>query len=204
MAKLIFIDEKFSGQSYELRRERTTIGRGEQNHLIIPDASVSIQHCIILANGPEILLCELDSSNGTYVDGSRVGKQCQIKSGHTIRIGAATARLELGEDDDFTDTEEMTAVLGYRRALQHPPAAAPQQESSPTRLHSTTPADAEEPTVAVKRPPAASQPTPAAGGPRTPGSAPTTVPGTTKAWLLLAIATAIVVAVVYWALWGRK
>lgn len=205
MAKLIFTDEKFTGQIYELKQEKTTIGRGDQNHLIIPDASVSIQHCMILANGPEVLLCELDSSNGTYVDGSRISKQRQIKSGQTIRIGAATARLELGANDEFTDTEEMTAVLGYRRALQKGPSSPTSQPPPPTRLHSTAPADGEEPTVTLGRLPEAPRPSAPQPGTRTPSSqSQSSTPSSKSSFGLVLAAAGIILIILYWMIWGKK
>ncbi|MBL9167872.1 MAG: FHA domain-containing protein [Verrucomicrobiales bacterium] len=207
MAKLIFIDEKFKGQTYELKREKTTIGRGDQNHLIIPDTSVSIQHSMILANGPEVLLCELDSSNGTYVDGSRVNKQCQIKSGQTIRFGAATARLELASDDDFTENEEMTAVLGFRRALQKASGnpSQPTPETPATRLRSETPADAEEPTITLGQlSPPSRTPSPQSDS-RAAHSTPGPVASSSKLWLGLGLVAAFTLGVVVcWLLWGKN
>src|SRR5947207_14315734 len=95
MAKLVFIDKNFSGKVYELMLEKTTVGRGDQNTLVIRDNSLSSRHCEILMNGPEIIVRDLDSLNGTFVDGIRLNKQSQAKSGQTVRFGNVEARLEL-------------------------------------------------------------------------------------------------------------
>lgn len=205
MARLIFIDDKFSGQTYDLKREKTLIGRGDQNHLIIPDSSVSAQHCMILANGPEVLLCELDSSNGTYVDGNRVAKQTQIKSGQTLRIGSVLARLELGANDEFTDTEEMTAVLGYRRAMQNAPSSKAPQEAPPTRLQTHAPADSDEPTIAVRPPMAKPLPQPFPPQNSVRSSHPATPAALGSRWLPLVLTGAgILLLLLGWLLWGKK
>src|SRR5207248_921790 len=86
MAKLIFTDPNFSGRAYELALEKTTVGRGEQNTLVIRDNSVSLAHCEILMHGSEIIVRDLDSSNGTFVQGIRLNKQSQVKSGQTVRF----------------------------------------------------------------------------------------------------------------------
>lgn len=87
MAKLIFVHEKFGGQSLSLPQGKTSVGRGAQNSLVIPDASVSTEHCHLLVNGPEILVCERGSANGTFIDGVRVQGQRQIRSGQELRFG---------------------------------------------------------------------------------------------------------------------
>src|SRR5437667_3049041 len=88
MAKLIFIDKNFPGRTYELVLEKTTVGRGDHNTLVIRDPSLSATHCEILMNGDEIIVRDLDSSNGTFVNGTRLRSQSQAKSGQTIRFGS--------------------------------------------------------------------------------------------------------------------
>src|SRR5437588_10927892 len=95
MAKLIFLDDTFSGRAYELMLEKTTVGRGDQNTLVIRDGSLSATHCEILMNGSEIIVRDLDSLNGTFVDGAKLNKQSQLKSGQTVRFGSVAARLGL-------------------------------------------------------------------------------------------------------------
>lgn len=206
MARLIFTDTVFTGQAFELRQEKTLVGRGEQNHLIIPEASVSVEHCMILVNGPEVLICELDSHNGTYVDGVRISKQTQIKAGQIVQIGTAVARLELGEDDDDGESEEMTAISGYRRALQRPGPSAGAANLTPTKLASPAPIDAEEETVTLKPPPtppartvpirSAAQPASTNGG---------SEPNRAGLWIGLTIAALILMsALIYWSLIAKR
>lgn len=115
MAKLIFIGERFAGRVYELAQEKTTVGRGGHNTLALHDGSVSMSHCEILVNGPEVIVRDLGSANGTFVNGVRVKQQCQIKSGQTVRFGLVEARLEL-ELPEWEDTAaEESAVFAARR-----------------------------------------------------------------------------------------
>src|SRR5262245_22171828 len=129
MAKLIFTDDKFSGQIYELTLERTTVGRGNENTLVIRDPSLSSKHCEILTNGTEVIVRDLGSKNGTMVDGIRLrNQQSQLKPGKTVGFGSAEARLELDQDDSPQEDTAETAVYPHkqfireqRRAKQRPP-----------------------------------------------------------------------------------
>src|ERR1044072_4823072 len=93
--KLIFTSPDFVGQVGELPTGRTTVGRSAQNTLIIEDHSVSADHCEILVHGHEVIFREHGSSNGTWIDGKRVGGQLPAHNGQTVRFGAVEARIEL-------------------------------------------------------------------------------------------------------------
>ena len=78
--KLVFVGEHFAGRVYELTQEKTTVGRSDRNLLIVHDPSVSHAHCEILVNGPEVIVIDLSSANGTYVNGTRLQhQQAQLK-----------------------------------------------------------------------------------------------------------------------------
>src|SRR5213594_2223932 len=68
MPKLVFTDENFAGRVYALMVEKTTVGRGDHNTLVICDDSVSKNHCEILIYGYEVIVRDLDSTNGTFIN----------------------------------------------------------------------------------------------------------------------------------------
>src|SRR5215217_5871268 len=116
MAKLVFLDANFAGHVYELTLEKTTVGRSSENTLVLRHPSLSAAHCLILTNGSEIIVRDLDSRNGTFVDGVRLNKQSQVKSGQTLRFGSVDARLDLGPEPEATTGTEETAVYSHLRA----------------------------------------------------------------------------------------
>jgi len=134
MAKLIFSGEHFSGRVYELVLEKTTVGRGDQNTLVIRDSSVSMAHCEILMHGPEIIVRDLDSSNGTFVNGTRLNKQSQVKSGQTIRFGSVEVRLELDPGKDGLDETEITAVYTMGKIMREQERAKKQPNPVPSSM----------------------------------------------------------------------
>jgi len=119
MAKLIFIDEKLAGRSYELALTKTTVGRGDHNALTIRDASVSQTHCEILVHGPEVIVHDLGSSNGTFVDGVLLhNQQRQLKQGQIVRFGSVKAQLELEATSLADGATDITAFHSHARFLR--------------------------------------------------------------------------------------
>ena len=118
MAKLIFTDEQFGGRVYEFALPKTTIGRGDHNTLTIRDNAVSQTHCEILVFGPEVIVRDLGSSNGTVVNGVRLhNQQRPLLAGQIVKFGSITARLELEESSSDTATDE-TAIHSYAQFLR--------------------------------------------------------------------------------------
>lgn len=131
MAKLIFIDRDFLGQVYDLVIEKTKVGRSDENTLVLRHETVSSQHCEILTNGPEVIVRDLGSRNGTFINGVRFQGQRQVKSGQTIRFGNVEARLELAPDSSHDPDTDETAVRLHQKAMRgaaagsKPPAPDP-------------------------------------------------------------------------------
>ena len=61
-------------------------GRDPECHFPINHSTISSYHCDIVLSADGILLHDLDSTNGTYVDGERV-KQAVLQPGQTVRLG---------------------------------------------------------------------------------------------------------------------
>jgi predicted component of type VI protein secretion system len=189
MAKLIFISSDFAGRTYELVLEKTTIGRGEKNTLVVRDGSVSASHCEILVFGPEVIVRDLGSANGTFVDGARLQGQTQVKSGQLLRFGNVEARLELAPLRDNSDDSEMTAIHVHAKMMREHRKA---RSTTPLmKLEHAEHAASEEQTVLTPRRPApASIPAPAAVEPPESSSAKSS---TTK---ILAITAIVIVGVI--------
>ena len=118
MSKLVFLGEKFGGRVYEFVPEKTTVGRGDSNTLVIHEDSVSSAHCEILVNGGEVIIHDLGSANGTFVNGTRVKGQCQVKHDQVVRFGSVEARLELDSQKWEDTTTEETAVISMQRIMR--------------------------------------------------------------------------------------
>jgi hypothetical protein len=82
-----------TGRTCELKVDRTTIGRSDDNAFPIADPSVSSHHCEVLLRGQEVIVRDLNSTNGTYIDRVET-KESVIKPGQILRLGQVELRLE--------------------------------------------------------------------------------------------------------------
>ena len=83
------------GELYPLFENREiTIGRSPTNNIFVRDKNISRVHCQIVLTEDECRLTDLQSTNGTFVNGERVTEECIIKVGDEIRIGTTLLRLE--------------------------------------------------------------------------------------------------------------
>jgi pSer/pThr/pTyr-binding forkhead associated (FHA) protein len=93
MAKLVVLSEGLTGNTYELKVDKTTIGRLEDNAFQIAEPSVSSHHCEILLRGNEIIVKDLNSTNGTFINGEKISEGA-LKHGQILRLGSIDIRLE--------------------------------------------------------------------------------------------------------------
>jgi pSer/pThr/pTyr-binding forkhead associated (FHA) protein len=97
MAKLVVLSEGMTGRAYELKVDKTTIGRVDDNTFSIPEGSVSSHHCEVLLRGSDIVIRDLQSTNGTFINGQQVTGEAVLKPGQILRLGQIELRLEDGE-----------------------------------------------------------------------------------------------------------
>ena len=92
MAILVVLTAGLASRSHELNVEKTTIGRLDDNTFQIPDPSVSSHHCEILLRGSDVVVKDLDSTNGTFLNGNKITEGV-LKPGQTLRLGLIELRL---------------------------------------------------------------------------------------------------------------
>jgi pSer/pThr/pTyr-binding forkhead associated (FHA) protein len=96
MARLLLLSEGFNGRTYELKVEKTTVGRVSDNAFEIPEASVSSHHAEILLRGEDIVIRDLGSTNGTFINGEKI-TEAVLKPGQILRFGTVELRLDTGD-----------------------------------------------------------------------------------------------------------
>ena len=93
MAKLVILTQGLTGRAHELNVDRTTIGRVEDNMFQIADPSVSSHHCEVHLRGSEVLIRDLNSTNGTFINGEKITESV-LKPGQTLRLGNVELKLD--------------------------------------------------------------------------------------------------------------
>lgn len=85
------------GRSHQVQAPVTVIGRGAEADLIVDDSGVSRRHAEVHFDGDRVLVVDLGSTNGTFVDGERVGPQGKaLADGSRITVGRTRVVVRFG------------------------------------------------------------------------------------------------------------
>jgi pSer/pThr/pTyr-binding forkhead associated (FHA) protein len=119
MVKLVFADSRFAGGAWPCVLSRTTVGRAADNAVVLPDPSVSAYHCEVLVHGGEVIVRDLGSSNGTFVNGTRLSnQQAPARNGDRVQFGNVEARVEIAPGEVDPGDTEITAIYSHGRVLR--------------------------------------------------------------------------------------
>jgi WD40 repeat protein len=120
-----------SGSAFEMMGSSITIGRAADNAIVLDDNTVSRHHARLELQGNTYVLTDLDSANGTWVNGRRISEPVPLQANDSIRFGnvsvfAFSPQPFLDGDKTFSAQD-----IGPERAPM--PAAAPVQPRSAAR-----------------------------------------------------------------------
>ena len=87
LAALEVIRGPLGGTRFPVTRAVTSIGRTEDNDIVIADESVSSSHATLLLKAGSWFVIDLRSANGTYVDGYRVAAERMLSTGSVLTVG---------------------------------------------------------------------------------------------------------------------
>jgi pSer/pThr/pTyr-binding forkhead associated (FHA) protein len=128
-AKLILsLNNSVLGE-FPLDKERIILGRKAENDIQVDNLAVSGQHAAIITILNDSFLEDLDSTNGTYVNGKLVKKHA-LKNGDVVTIGKHELKYVNDEASDEDDEFEKTMIIRPGMA-GHAAAAAKAQEYAP-------------------------------------------------------------------------
>ncbi|MBC7604836.1 MAG: FHA domain-containing protein [Ramlibacter sp.] len=86
MPKMIVSIDGVVIKEVQLTKDRTALGRRPYNDIVIDNLAVSGEHAVLQMTGNEVYLEDLNSTNGTYVNGKAVKKQL-LQNSDTVEIG---------------------------------------------------------------------------------------------------------------------
>jgi pSer/pThr/pTyr-binding forkhead associated (FHA) protein len=86
MPKMIVSIDGVVIKEVQLTKDRTTLGRRPYNDIVIDNLAVSGEHAVLQMTGNEVHLEDLNSTNGTYINGKAVKKQL-LQNNDTVEIG---------------------------------------------------------------------------------------------------------------------
>ena len=85
--KLKVLLGKSAGKEIPIPVSRFLIGRAEDCHMRPKSDAISRNHCAILVSEDKVVIRDLNSRNGTVVNGERIETDCELKMGDRIRLG---------------------------------------------------------------------------------------------------------------------
>ena len=124
---LILFKKDGSQKAFSLPSDTTIIGRRHDCDLCIPLLPVSRRHCQLSQNKEALKIRDLDSRNGTFLNGKRIDEEA-LKAGDYIKIGPLTFLLQIdGKPEEIVPPQQAKP----KPAQKAPPAAkAPAEEDS--------------------------------------------------------------------------
>jgi ABC transport system ATP-binding/permease protein len=110
MWKLTIEDDEGKQTQLPLAHEEYGLGRGDGNSIRLTDRNVSRKHAILKRNGQGWFIKDLQSYNGTYVNGVRVAGEQLINGGDVIQLG--DYRVELVDESKVQPAADASAQQG--------------------------------------------------------------------------------------------
>jgi pSer/pThr/pTyr-binding forkhead associated (FHA) protein len=116
---IVSIDEVVI-KEVQLTKDKTTFGRRPYNDIVIDNLAVSGEHAVLQMTAGEVFLEDLNSTNGSYLNGKAVKKQ-QLQNGDTIEIGKYKIKFVA---DPAGNNFDKTMVIKARPAAPYQPPSA--------------------------------------------------------------------------------
>lgn len=108
-----------AGQIVPVDGPNLVVGRSRASDLRLDDDGISRQHCRIMRRPGSIFVEDLGSTNGTFLNGGRVGEAQAVAPGDRIQIGPVVLQLAM-----FDDTEDTLARRLFQASTRDPLTSA--------------------------------------------------------------------------------
>ncbi len=153
LAHLVVRSGDLKGKRFSIRVPVANIGRADYNDVIIPDESVSTSHAKLQRREGIWVLVDLDSTNGTSVDGERITGEAPLAPGAKIQFGDIEVFFEPTDDAAEVERGGGTKVIGAFQMPDEPPTRdIPRPPApEPLALADETPQRAEPPAAVERR-----------------------------------------------------
>lgn len=166
LARLILEEGPTPGQSFELARLPQVIGREQASDITIASSHVSRRHARLSRQGAAIVIEDLGSSNGTFVNGQKISGPCELQGGEEIRLGpsvvlrfalpvapppAATIIERRRPSEHTMQSSPMATRLGLPRVEAEPAPPPPPPSLTITFAHQTIRHELSAPDISIGR-----------------------------------------------------
>lgn len=98
-ARLVAVNGPLTGETLYLDEPVVSVGRLGSNEVCLEDPFVSRHHCVVRNEGDGYLIEDLNSANGTYLNGERVNKGL-LKEGCLVQVGVSQFIFKLQNPEE--------------------------------------------------------------------------------------------------------
>jgi hypothetical protein len=119
MGKLVVSLDGVVIKEVQITKDKTTLGRRPYNDIVIDNLAVSGEHAVLQMVGADVFIEDLNSTNGTYINGKAIKKQL-LTHNDTVEIGKYKIKYLVDEGGDYEKT-----MIMRPGATASPPAFAP-------------------------------------------------------------------------------
>ena len=120
MGKLVVSLDGVVIKEVQITKDKTTLGRRPYNDIVIDNLAVSGEHAVLQMVGSDVFIEDLNSTNGTYINGKAIKKQL-LTHNDTVEIGKYKIKYLIDEGTDY----ERTLILKPGAVPPMAPAPAP-------------------------------------------------------------------------------
>ena len=134
MGKLVVSLDGVVIKEVQITKDKTTLGRRPYNDIVIDNLAVSGEHAVMQMVGADVFIEDLNSTNGTYINGKAIKKQ-MLAHDDTVEIGKYKIRF-LRDEPSGTDSRfgSLTSRTSLLTSLSQAPMAAPAGPSASIRV----------------------------------------------------------------------
>ena len=123
MGKLVVSLDGVVIKEVQLTKDKTTLGRRPYNDIVIDNLAVSGEHAVLQMVGADVFIEDLNSTNGTYINGKAIKKQL-LTHNDTVEIGKYKIKYLVDESGDYEKTMVMRPSTASAAAIPSPLPAA--------------------------------------------------------------------------------
>jgi len=109
---LLLLDDNAPPKRYPLHSLPVVIGRNPPADFVLDSPTVSRRHCRLDLLDGQLRLSDLGSTNGTFVNGTRLSEPAVLEDGATLGVGAFRLRYHRRNQDETADADAMERELG--------------------------------------------------------------------------------------------
>lgn len=120
--ELVVEGEGVQPHSVAIGQQPYSIGRGPDNDLVVPDGMVSWEHLKVWSERATVWVSDAGSTNGTFVNGSRIRGTVQVNEGDRITVGSLQLHLQLHGEHTINSEAKFggVALEELSTKLRHP------------------------------------------------------------------------------------